>query len=339
MLVPVSAFCNYGMVVRVFAMEVFVAVCGRHRYIPLFIHDTISDNSFHGYYFVILYKCDHIYSHDRIDRFLVQDANYNVVALVDPNSGSPTVQERYVYAPYGERTVLDSNWANPTVTSEEDFHIGHQGLLHDGLVYVGEIIGIKRYSPRCLIYNRNRMLHPTLGLFIQRDPLGYVDGMSLYGYYAGMMGEHDPTGNALPVIIVGGVALTAAQAAALAAAVSLVVCATIPSCRTAAQNVAQSALNAISSQVKAAVRQITGTVKKITKIRCRLRLHHDTHYWRRISVNCWGMPKLVRCYFKHVQLNCYLQGVKGSGFVDERIPYGPCYMNPRGNPPGTHPII
>jgi len=33
-----------------------------------------------------------------------------------------------------------------------------------------------------------------LGRFMQRDPLGYVDGMSQYAYYAGMWGGVDPTG-------------------------------------------------------------------------------------------------------------------------------------------------
>ena len=46
--------------------------------------------------------------------------------------------------------------------------IGHQGLMHD------EEIG--------KIYNRARILDPRLGRFMQRDPLGYVDGMSQYEY-------------------------------------------------------------------------------------------------------------------------------------------------------------
>jgi RHS repeat-associated protein len=43
---------------------------------------------------------------------------------------------------------------------------GHQGLPHDPVTN--------------LVYNRARMLHPRLGRFMQRDPLGYVDGPNRY---------------------------------------------------------------------------------------------------------------------------------------------------------------
>jgi hypothetical protein len=39
--------------------------------------------------------------------WVVQDANYNVTALLD-NSGN--VVERYVYDPFGQATVFDANW-------------------------------------------------------------------------------------------------------------------------------------------------------------------------------------------------------------------------------------
>ena len=74
---------------------------------------------------------------------------------------------RFVYTPYGQRTVLDGTW---TVGST-DFMLGHQGLTLDG--------------ESGMYYNRARYFHPTLGQFAQRDPLGYVDGGSLYQYERG----------------------------------------------------------------------------------------------------------------------------------------------------------
>ncbi len=46
--------------------------------------------------------------------------------------------------------------------------IGHQGLMHEG-----EAI---------LVYNRARHLHVDIGRFMQKDPLGYVDDLSMYAY-------------------------------------------------------------------------------------------------------------------------------------------------------------
>ncbi len=43
-------------------------------------------------------------------------------------------------------------------------------------------------------YNRARTLSHRLGRFLQRDPLGYVDGMSLYEYVGG-----DPAGSLDPL--------------------------------------------------------------------------------------------------------------------------------------------
>jgi RHS repeat-associated protein len=58
--------------------------------------------------------------------------------------------------------------------------IGHQGLPHD------EESGI--------VQNRARDLIPPLGRFAQRDPLGYVDGMSVYAYYVVLTDTVDPSG-------------------------------------------------------------------------------------------------------------------------------------------------
>ena len=120
-------------------------------------------------------SCDAMY-------WVCQDANYNVLGLVD-NQG--VLAERYEYTPYGQRTVFFSPGVNDvacyasTLTSRKIVvggvaqpyglcEFGHQGLQHD--------------EESGLIYNRARMLQPVLERFMQRDPLGYVDGMSLCQY-------------------------------------------------------------------------------------------------------------------------------------------------------------
>jgi len=93
-----------------------------------------------------------------------RDANFNVTALIDTGG---TVQERYFYDPYGKRTILDGSWG-ARGSSSYDWTLGHQGLMLD--------------AETGLYYNRARMLHATLGRFVQRDYRGYIDGPSVYGY-------------------------------------------------------------------------------------------------------------------------------------------------------------
>jgi RHS repeat-associated protein len=145
------------------------------------------------------------------------DANYNVLGVID-YWGS--LVERYEYTPYGQRQVFRSAGSivsDDYVSSEIGYQtryfsgandpglhapthlgrraygfdlgrmpvglceVGHQGLLHD------EHVG--------LVYNRARHLHPTLGRFMQRDPAGYVDGLSFYAYLRlRPFAQLDPTG-------------------------------------------------------------------------------------------------------------------------------------------------
>jgi len=106
----------------------------------------------------IKYTCDdeHMYYLD--------DANFNVTVLVNT---SVTVVERYEYDPYGKVRFLDSSWGSRQSSSYDN-----------EILYCGY-----RYDPETGLYHvRERMYHPTLGRWLQRDPLGYVDGMSLYEY-------------------------------------------------------------------------------------------------------------------------------------------------------------
>ena len=98
--------------------------------------------------------------------YYTTDANMNVTALVNT---SGVVQERYVYDAYGKATIYDDDWSD-TVT--------WAASKKNEILYCGY-----RYDPESNLYHvRNRMYHPTLGRWLQRDPLGYADGMSLYEY-------------------------------------------------------------------------------------------------------------------------------------------------------------
>ncbi|NBB86882.1 MAG: hypothetical protein GVY12_11785, partial [Bacteroidetes bacterium] len=109
--------------------------------------------------------------------YAVHDVMFNITALTD--SGGD-VLERYTYTPYGERTVLDPNWSEDADGTDYAFVHGHQGLRHD--------------RETGLIENRYRMRHVTLARWLQRDPIGYADGMNAYGAYHVIQGELDPSG-------------------------------------------------------------------------------------------------------------------------------------------------
>jgi RHS repeat-associated protein len=97
--------------------------------------------------------------------YLHRDRQYCLIGLTN---ASGTIVETYTYTPYGQRIVRDASFANPTTTSSYAQQLGHQGLLHD--------------AETGLIYNRHRILDAALGRFAQRDPLRYIDGVSVYAY-------------------------------------------------------------------------------------------------------------------------------------------------------------
>jgi RHS repeat-associated protein len=110
--------------------------------------------------------------------YALQDANFNITAIADT---SGAVAERFSYTPYGQRTILTPSWGARS-SSLYAWDAGHQGLTHD--------------TETGLIANRYRYLHPLLGRFTQRDPIGYLGGsMGLYEYVGGDPIAHmDPSG-------------------------------------------------------------------------------------------------------------------------------------------------
>jgi RHS repeat-associated protein len=97
--------------------------------------------------------------------YVQQDANWNVTALVDGKAGSPTlgqVVERYVYDPYGVASVYTPGWAPRLAGSAYGWLYLHQGGRHD---------------PATGLYLfRSRDYSPTLGRWMQADPLGLGAG-------------------------------------------------------------------------------------------------------------------------------------------------------------------
>ncbi len=97
--------------------------------------------------------------------YAVQNADWDVTALVDTTG---TVQERYVYDPYGALTVLTPSWGSRASSLFSWIYL-HQG---------------GRLDTTSTFYNfRNRDYSTTLGRWLQVDPIHYSSSDSnLYGY-------------------------------------------------------------------------------------------------------------------------------------------------------------
>jgi RHS repeat-associated protein len=116
--------------------------------------------------------------------YVQQDANWNVTAVTDATGA---VQERYAYDPYGLATVYDASWTlrGPASASQYAWVYLHQGGRYEGL------------DSTSGLYNfRNRDLSPTLGRWMEEDPIGYAAGdANLYGYVNDRpLGLNDPQG-------------------------------------------------------------------------------------------------------------------------------------------------
>jgi RHS repeat-associated protein len=107
-----------------------------------------------------------------------QDANWNVTALIN---GSGNVVERYEYDPYGKPTILTTAW-QPIGSSAYAWVYLHQ----EG-----------RFDSTAGLFNfRNRILSPTLGRWLQLDPLlDHAGDSNLFRYVSNApLSRLDPLG-------------------------------------------------------------------------------------------------------------------------------------------------
>lgn len=108
--------------------------------------------------------------------YSLHNAGFDVTALCD---GSGAIQERYIFDPYGTRSILSPSWSDLT-SSAHDWFVGPQGLTYDDTG---------------LLYNRERMRHSQLGRFVTRDPLNYYYESTLYGFpFSNPLVVCDPSG-------------------------------------------------------------------------------------------------------------------------------------------------
>jgi RHS repeat-associated protein len=116
---------------------------------------------------------DFYYGHDHL---------YSAVALFD---GNGTVVERYEYDAYGKAHIMDASYNSRTASSYAMPY-----------TFTGRRLDVLDGDDLNLMYYRARTYDPEIGRFMQRDPLGYVDGMCLYEYVRSEPLKYlDPLGN------------------------------------------------------------------------------------------------------------------------------------------------
>jgi len=129
----------------------------------------------------------HVWGLLGVDNYVVQIRAGGVLyPLSAPNASitalvySAAVIERYGYESFGQPRFMDAGFGSKSGTSFQWY------FLYDGC----------RWDEQSGFYQmRNRYLHPTLGRWLTRDPIGYRGGLNLYAYVGNRpVNRRDPWG-------------------------------------------------------------------------------------------------------------------------------------------------
>ena len=132
-------------------------------------------------------------------------------------SGAGSVLRRYVHGPGVDEPLAWYEGAAVTSTTRRYMHADHQGSIVAVASNAGARLQTNKYDPygvpgasqttpfqytgqtwlpdQKLHYYKARIYSPSLGRFLQNDPIGYSDDLNLYAYtYNDPIGRTDPTG-------------------------------------------------------------------------------------------------------------------------------------------------
>jgi RHS repeat-associated protein len=140
---------------------------------------------------------------------------YDGTALIAEYNGSNTMLRRYVHGPSSDEPLV---WYEGSGTSDRRFlHVDERGSIVAVTNSSGTTLNVNGYDeygipssgnvgrfqytgqtwlPELgMYYYKARIYSPTLGRFLQPDPIGYGDGMNMYAYVGGdPVNAADPSG-------------------------------------------------------------------------------------------------------------------------------------------------